>query len=90
MVETLGGIRGQDRAVSLLLRYLESGDIPPGLLFFGEEGIGKEKAAAAFVSALFCRNSGGGAGAERAGIAVFFCRDPTRISCASRRKPRTS
>lgn len=62
MVERLGGIRGQDRAVSLLLRYLESGNIPHGLLFFGEEGIGKEKAAAAFVSALFCRSIGGGGG----------------------------
>lgn len=62
MVGTFGGIRGQERAVSLLLRYLESANIPPGLLFFGEEGIGKEKAAAAFVSALFCRNRGGGGG----------------------------
>ncbi|HEU5360880.1 MAG TPA: DNA polymerase III subunit delta' [Candidatus Deferrimicrobiaceae bacterium] len=49
-------LRGQDRAVALLLRYLETGNLPPGLLFFGEEGIGKEKAALAFVSALFCRN----------------------------------
>ena len=57
-------VRGQDRAVALLLRYLESGNVPPGLLFFGEEGIGKEMAASAFVSALFCRNRGtaGGCG----------------------------
>jgi len=64
MVGTFGGIRGQDRAAALLARYLDSGRIPPGLLFFGEEGIGKEKAAHAFVSALFCRNRGpaGGCG----------------------------
>ena len=58
MVGSFGGVRGQDRAVALLLRYLESGNVPAGLLFFGEEGIGKEKAAFAFVSALFCRNRG--------------------------------
>jgi DNA polymerase-3 subunit delta' len=64
MVGAIGDIRGQDRQVALLLRYLDSGNIPPGLLFFGEEGIGKEMAAIAFVSALFCRNRGvaGGCG----------------------------
>jgi DNA polymerase-3 subunit delta' len=64
MVGPFGGVRGQERAAALLLRYLGSGNIPSGLLFFGEEGIGKEKAAFAFVSALFCRNQGeaGGCG----------------------------
>jgi DNA polymerase-3 subunit delta' len=62
MVGPFGGIRGQDRAVALLARYLDSGNIPPGLLFFGEEGIGKEKAAAGFVSALFCRHRGSAGG----------------------------
>ncbi len=67
MVGAFGGVRGQDRAVALLLRYLESGNVPAGLLFFGEEGIGKEKAAVAFVSALFCRTRGesGGCGTCR-------------------------
>ena len=60
MVEPLAAVRGQDRAVSVLFRYLESGNVPPGLLFFGEEGIGKEKAALAFVAALFCRSRGAG------------------------------
>ncbi len=55
MVERLAAVRGQDRAVDLLSRYVESGRIPPGLLFFGEEGIGKEKAADAFAAALLCR-----------------------------------
>ena len=56
MVEGFSSIRGQDRAVSLLRRYLSAASIPPGLLFHGEEGIGKEKAALAFLAALFCRD----------------------------------
>ncbi len=65
MVGSFEGIRGQERALALLVRYLESGNVPPGLLFCGEEGIGKEKTAGAFVSALFCRTRGpeGGCGA---------------------------
>jgi DNA polymerase-3 subunit delta' len=55
MVGNFSSLRGQDRAVSLLRRYLEAGNLPPGLLFHGEEGIGKEKAALAFLAALFCR-----------------------------------
>lgn len=62
MVGTLSGIRGQDRAVALLLRYLATGNVPPGLLFHGEEGIGKETAAVAFVAALLCRNRGAAGG----------------------------
>lgn len=58
MVERLTSLRGQERAVSLLRRYLESGNVPPGLLFSGEEGVGKEKAALAFLSALLCRERG--------------------------------
>ncbi len=60
MVERLAAVRGQDRAVALLSRYLESAKVPPGLLFFGEEGIGKEKAARAFAAALLCRAPGPG------------------------------
>jgi len=55
MVGNFSSLRGQDRPVSLLRRYLSTGKIPPGLLFHGEEGIGKEKAALAFLAALFCR-----------------------------------
>ncbi len=60
MVEGFRAVRGQDRAVALLSRYLGSGRVPPGLLFFGEEGIGKEKAANAFAAALLCRAPGPG------------------------------
>jgi DNA polymerase-3 subunit delta' len=58
MVETFASVRGQERAVALLRRYLASGATPGGLLFAGEEGVGKEKAARAFVSALLCRAPG--------------------------------
>jgi len=58
MVETFSAIRGQDRAVALLRRYLGAGRVPPGLLFFGEEGTGKEKTAQAFLCALLCRTPG--------------------------------
>jgi DNA polymerase-3 subunit delta' len=55
MVEPLSAVRGQDRAMALLRRYLSSGSVPQALLFAGEEGVGKEKAARAFVAALLCR-----------------------------------
>jgi DNA polymerase-3 subunit delta' len=56
MVDRLSSLRGQDRAVSLLRRYFETGNVPAGLLFHGEEGTGKEKAALAFLAGLLCRN----------------------------------
>jgi len=55
MVTPLDGLVGQGRALFLLRGYLASGRVPTGLLFFGEEGIGKETAAAAFAAALLCR-----------------------------------
>ena len=65
VVEPLSSIIGQERAVSLLRRYLEAGTVPPGLLFAGPEGVGKEKAARAFAAALLCRrpHSDGACGA---------------------------
>ncbi|MEW6720935.1 MAG: DNA polymerase III subunit delta' [Thermodesulfobacteriota bacterium] len=58
MVERLSGVLGQERAVGLLKRYISAGAVPQGLLFTGEEGIGKEKAARAFAAALLCREPG--------------------------------
>jgi DNA polymerase-3 subunit delta' len=58
MVGTFASVRGQERALALLRRYLASGATPGGLLFAGEEGVGKEMAARAFVSALLCRAPG--------------------------------
>jgi len=59
MVVALSEVRGQKRASDLLRRYLETGRVPPGLLFSGEEGIGKETAARAFTGALLCRSPSG-------------------------------
>ncbi|MGE5188596.1 MAG: DNA polymerase III subunit delta' [Gemmatimonadota bacterium] len=78
MVARLADIRGQGRAVALLGRYLASGKVPPGILFFGEEGIGKEKAAEAFAAALLCR-------APAAGDACGTC--PDCLLCASGSHP---
>ena len=58
MVEPLSSVVGQERALSLLRMYIGAGAVPQGLLFSGEEGVGKEKAARAFAAALLCRNPG--------------------------------
>ncbi len=56
MVERFSGVLGQERALDLLRRYLSADAVPQGLLFSGEEGIGKETAARAFAAALICRS----------------------------------
>jgi DNA polymerase-3 subunit delta' len=58
MVEPLSSVVGQERALALLRMYLDAGAVPQGLLFSGEEGVGKEKAARAFAAALLCRKPG--------------------------------
>jgi DNA polymerase-3 subunit delta' len=58
MVDPLSAVIGQERAIALLRRYIGAGAVPPGLLFSGEEGVGKEKAARAFAAALLCRKPG--------------------------------
>jgi len=49
-------IVGQDGAISMLSRYLSSGSIPSALLFVGERGVGKMKAAIEFARAINCEN----------------------------------
>jgi len=58
MVERFSEILGQERAVDLLRRYISQGATPHGLLFSGEEGVGKETAARIFSAALLCRAPG--------------------------------
>ena len=58
MVERFSGILGQEKAVGLLKSYISRGATPHGLLFSGEEGVGKETAARLFSAALFCRAPG--------------------------------
>ncbi len=64
MVESLSAVIGQERAIALLRRYIGTEAAPQGLLFSGEEGVGKEKTARAFAAALLCRDPGkdGGCG----------------------------
>ena len=56
MVTRFSEILGQQQAVDLLLRYINQGAAPQSLLFSGEEGVGKETCAIAFVAALLCRS----------------------------------
>ncbi len=58
MVEPFSAVLGQERALALLRKYIGAGAVPQGLLFSGEEGVGKEKAARAFAAALLCRDPG--------------------------------
>ena len=58
MVEPLSALIGQERAIALLRRYIGAEAVPQGLLFSGEEGVGKEKAARAFAASLLCRKPG--------------------------------
>lgn len=44
----------QDRAIRQLRGLLRTGRIPSGLLFHGQEGVGKKKAALALAQALVC------------------------------------
>jgi len=76
MVERFSGILGQEKAMGLLRRYLSAEAVPHGLLFSGEEGIGKERAARAFVAALLCPTPGEGG-------ACGACADCRRMGAAS-------
>jgi len=47
-------IKGQERPISILKKYLESGRIPTAFLFLGPEGIGKAFVARTLAKALNC------------------------------------
>ncbi|MCM8770771.1 MAG: DNA polymerase III subunit delta' [Candidatus Omnitrophica bacterium] len=47
-------LKGQDKAISLLKFMLRSKRLPPALLFWGEEGVGKRQAALTFAKAVNC------------------------------------
>jgi DNA polymerase-3 subunit delta' len=59
-MSSLRTVIGQDRAVSVLERQLESGKLAHAYLFVGPEGTGKTTAARAFAQALLCPNRGCG------------------------------
>ncbi|MBN4054694.1 DNA polymerase III subunit delta' [Nitrospira defluvii] len=52
-------IVGQQRSISILQSFLRKKETPQALLFEGEEGIGKRKAAEIFAQALFCQKNNG-------------------------------
>jgi len=47
-------IVGQERAVSILSKYISVGSVPPALLFVGYKGVGRMKTALEFARALNC------------------------------------
>ncbi len=53
-------IHGQKNAVFMLKRILQTGNIPNALLFTGNQGTGRKKAALLFAMALNCRAHDGG------------------------------
>ncbi|MBT8373136.1 MAG: DNA polymerase III subunit delta' [Deltaproteobacteria bacterium] len=50
----------QERPIRILTTFLQKGTIPHALLFTGIEGVGKERAAAAFAMACNCTRDGAG------------------------------
>lgn len=60
-------IVGHERAIRVLKRALASGRIAHAYLFWGPDGIGKEEAALAFASVLFCNNPGASSRGEPCG-----------------------
>lgn len=61
-MKTLNDIQGQQRAVSLLKRQLDSGRLAHAYLFVGPDGSGKTTTALAFAKALMCSAGHGGCG----------------------------
>lgn len=51
-------IMGQDKAIALLKSIVTSGRLPPSLLFWGQEGIGKRLTASTFAKAINCQEEG--------------------------------
>lgn len=51
-------IKGQDFAINNLKKFIQTGKVPPAMIFYGPAGIGKAKIAIEFAKALNCQNSG--------------------------------
>ncbi|HOV59630.1 MAG TPA: DNA polymerase III subunit delta' [Candidatus Hydrogenedentes bacterium] len=55
---SLTRVRDQDAALRSLRGFLQHGRIPPGLLFWGPDGVGKRLAALEFAKAINCQSGG--------------------------------
>lgn len=51
-------IKGQDFAINNLKKFIQTGKVPPAMIFYGPAGVGKAKVALAFARALNCQNLG--------------------------------
>ena len=51
-------IKGQDFAINNLKKFIQTGKVPPAMIFYGPAGVGKAKIALAFARALNCQNLG--------------------------------
>ncbi len=51
-------IKGQDFAIKNLKKFIQTGKVPPAMIFYGPAGVGKAKIALAFARALNCQNLG--------------------------------
>lgn len=51
-------IKGQDFAIKNLKKFIQTGKVPPAMIFYGPAGVGKAKIALAFARALNCENLG--------------------------------
>ena len=51
-------IKGQDFAINNLKKFIQTGKVPPAMIFYGPSGVGKAKVAVEFARALNCQNLG--------------------------------
>jgi DNA polymerase-3 subunit delta' len=49
-------IKGQDFAINNLKKFIQTGKVPPAMIFYGPAGVGKAKIAVEFAKALNCQN----------------------------------
>jgi DNA polymerase-3 subunit delta' len=53
---SFSGIKGQERPIAVLKKYIETASLRAGFLFAGPEGVGKKMAAKTLAKALNCEN----------------------------------
>ena len=74
-------VTGHERPLRVLRRVLASGRVPHAQLFWGPDGVGKERVANDFAEVLLCANGG----ALASGAACGVC--PSCVKCAGGAHP---